>query len=214
MRNHLAALDVLAQLIPLKKKDPDFIATLEKVFPREITRLLELTERYLNLARPSKGEWGRVDWSGLVERVMDLMAPMFRAKGRTLKWTHPKGLVLPGAVCQLESLVLNLVRNALEASQSRGEVRVVTRRDVARRELIFEVWNNAKPIDAKDLKRLFEPFYTTKEKGTGLGLAICHWVVENHRGSIRAEAVGKKILFQVRLPLSEDSGKRRTSRVR
>lgn len=212
IRNHLAALDVMAQLVPKKKKDPDFIAALERIFPRETARLLELTESFLDMARRPKDHLGWVDWTELVERVLELMTPMFGAKGRTLRWVNPKGIGLRGDARQLECLVLNLVRNALEACKPKGLVLVRSRKDPARGLLVFEVWNEGNSIGPKALGSLFEPFHTTKKTGTGVGLAICRRVVENHLGSIRASVVRHGTLFEVQLPVGAADRARKKGR--
>jgi signal transduction histidine kinase len=214
IRNHLAALDVMAQLVSSKKKDPDFIATLERIFPRETARLLELTESFLDMARQPKDHLGWVDWTELVERALELMTPMFRAQGRTLRWVNPKGMNLRGDARQLESLILNLMRNALEACKPRGKVVVRSRKNPVQGLLVFEVWNEGNSIGPKALGSLFEPFHTTKRTGTGVGLAICRRVVENHVGSIRASVVRQGTLFEVRLPLGEGPKARKKVRGR
>ena len=65
----------------------------------------------------------------------------------------------------------------------------------------MEVRDTGSGICAEDLGRIFDPFYSTKEKGNGLGLAFAQQVVMEHRGSIRCESeVGRGTVFTVRLP--------------
>ena len=168
---------------------------------REAPPLLDLTESFMDMARRPKGPLAWVDWTQLVERVLELMTPMFRAKGRILRWVNPKGMGVRGDARQLECLVLNLVRNALEACKPGGKVVVRSRKDPAQGLLVFEVWNEGNSIDPRVLGSLFKPFHTTKRSGTGVGLAICRRVVENHGGALQASVVRHGTLFEVRLPL-------------
>ena len=62
-------------------------------------------------------------------------------------------------------------------------------------------------IPPDQLRRVFDPFYTTKREGTGIGLAICHGIVEQHQGTIHLEStVGRGTTAFVRLPLYEGEG--------
>jgi signal transduction histidine kinase len=89
---------------------------------------------------------------------------------------------------QLQQVVLNLVRNAIEAvAQTAGRdgaVRVSARRDEAQRAVIISVADNGPGIDADFADRLFGPLTTTKRGGLGLGLAISASIVESHGGRI------------------------------
>lgn len=103
---------------------------------------------------------------------------------------------------QIEQVLLNLYRNALDAmsslpaAQRRIEVRL--RRVDDRYEI--EVSDNGEGLGAAAAQRLFEPFFTTKKDGVGLGLAICKRVVEAHGGNIRAHAGGRGLAVAIHLP--------------
>jgi signal transduction histidine kinase len=102
----------------------------------------------------------------------------------------------------LEEVLLNLVKNALEALESGGRVRMTARRFGART-LELSVEDDGPGIPSYVLASVFKPFYTTKEKGTGIGLALCKKIVEAHGGEIRADrsALGGAG-FTIRLPVS------------
>lgn len=86
---------------------------------------------------------------------------------------------------QVEQVVLNLVRNAMEASLLTGAniVRVATR-VLDRQEVEFAVVDEGVGISEADMDRVFDPFFTTKEGGLGMGLAICRTIVEAHGGQL------------------------------
>jgi len=106
----------------------------------------------------------------------------------------------------LQQVLLNLLRNALDATEAVDEpsVRVRTARD-GDGWVVIEVADNGCGIDAKDMKRVFEPFFTTKPVGSGTGLGLdISWriVVNKHRGDLSVRSVPGDTRFQVRIPLT------------
>jgi signal transduction histidine kinase len=99
---------------------------------------------------------------------------------------------------RLRQVLLNLVRNALEAMKAGGQLELKTKLDGGDSAAI-EIIDSGPgfPEDAP----IFDAFYTTKESGTGLGLAIVHRIVEEHGGSVGFESRPGRTCFSVRLPL-------------
>jgi signal transduction histidine kinase len=106
---------------------------------------------------------------------------------------------------QLQQVVLNLVKNAIDAMSSvRPEARLL--RLATRLEgdsnLLLSVRDSGIGISPKDKERIFDAFFTTKPAGMGLGLAICRTIVENHGGKLRlAESDSRGSTFEVVMPI-------------
>jgi C4-dicarboxylate-specific signal transduction histidine kinase len=106
---------------------------------------------------------------------------------------------------QLQQIVLNLVKNAIEAmssvpSRSR-HVRVVTRLS-GNSTVLLSVQDSGHGITAEDQGRVFDPFFTTKPTGMGLGLAICRTVAQDHGGNLRlVETSSHGSIFEIELPI-------------
>jgi PAS domain S-box-containing protein len=102
----------------------------------------------------------------------------------------------------LEEALLNLVKNALEALESGGRVRMIARRSEGDA-LELSIEDDGPGIPGYVLPNVFKPFYTTKEKGTGIGLALCKKIVDAHGGEIRAgrSALGGAA-FTIRMPVA------------
>jgi signal transduction histidine kinase len=113
---------------------------------------------------------------------------------------------LPPVEClaaQLNQVFLNLVANAVDATGGTGRVTVRTR-DLGGEKVAVEIEDDGCGMDDATLKRIFEPFYTTKAvgSGTGLGLSISYGIVERHHGEIQVESeVGRGTCFRVILPV-------------
>ena len=102
----------------------------------------------------------------------------------------------------VEQLVLNLVSNARDAMPDGGTLGIAARREDGGLALV--VSDTGTGISAEDLRRIQEPFYTTKATGTGLGLAICRAIVVQMRGKLRIEStVGQGTTIHVLLPFPE-----------
>ena len=111
---------------------------------------------------------------------------------------------------EIEQVILNLLRNAAQAMSGgdlNGRAPVITLRLYKQAEMaVIEVADNGPGMNAKALKRVFEPFYTTKDvgSGTGLGLSVSYFIVtNNHGGTMEAHSgPGNGATFIVRLPLT------------
>jgi signal transduction histidine kinase len=115
------------------------------------------------------------------------------------------GLVLTGDRTQLQQVLLNLVRNAIDAVSHTPEptVRIIVR---ALPEAVeFRVWDNGPGLPEDIRERLFEPLRSSKREGLGLGLAICWAIVEAHGGRILVhESVPGSTEFRFTIPLQQD----------
>jgi len=108
-----------------------------------------------------------------------------------------------GDAGQLEQVFLNLLLNALQSMSGDGQIEVSVTRAAPWAQVL--VTDTGPGIPPDQLRRVFDPFYTTKKEGTGLGLAICHGIIEQHQGEIQLQSeVGKGTVVSIRLPLIED----------
>lgn len=166
----------------------------------EIRRLDHLLEDLLQYARPRELQRRQVDLAFLIERVTQLLASDADVRGVTITWAVPPGLTAMGDEDRLREVVINLVLNALDASDRGGEVRVRAK-TLGPVEVELSVEDDGAGVKPDQREQIFQPFFTTKAQGTGLGLAIVHAIVTQHRGSLRLETSPKGgAAFRVRLP--------------
>ncbi len=115
-----------------------------------------------------------------------------------------------GRICargsELNQVWTNLIDNAIDAMQGKGELRVRTAREIDR--LLVEIGDNGPGIPPEIREHIFEPFFTTKGvgKGTGLGLETAARIVRDHGGDIGVESVPGDTRFQIRLPFAQHPG--------
>jgi PAS domain S-box-containing protein len=166
-----------------------------------VRRLLDFSRRPAPQKQPE-------EVAPLVEAVLGFLAPSFNAKNVRVstELAQIAGMKVLADPNQLETLLLTLLSNALDAVSKGGEVRVRCRQ--AQGALEIEIADNGCGISGADLAHIFEPFFTTKPpgKGTGLGLAIARNIVAEHGGTIRLDgAPGKGATAVVQLPVWAES---------
>jgi two-component system, NtrC family, sensor kinase len=167
---------------------------------REVDRITEITEEYLRMAKPPQPQLQAEDLNQVLGNVLDFSREeLDRAKVtvvRRLAQQAPRALA---DEAQLRQVFLNLLRNSREAMSAGGQLVVESRVENGAVEVLFS--DSGRGIAAGDRERIFDPFFSTKERGTGLGLAVARQILQAHGGSIDCEsAPGQGTTFRIRLP--------------
>jgi signal transduction histidine kinase len=103
---------------------------------------------------------------------------------------------------QVHQVLINLLKNALEAMPDGGEITITSRVKGANAEISLSDTGEGMPPEVAG--KIFQPYFTTKDKGTGLGLAICQGIISEHGGTISVtSAPGQGTTFTIQLPLYE-----------
>jgi signal transduction histidine kinase len=150
----------------------------------EVDRLESLLSETLDYVRPVKLSDEPVNLADLIDQVIQQLEPVLDEKGLVLE--H-QGTDKPAMISidksQFHQVLLNLIKNAIEASSKGGLIKTELKSfdDV----VSFQISNGGKTMDEETLNRAFEPFYTTKPKGTGLGLGLVKRVVDEHGGNVQ-----------------------------
>ncbi|HET6412623.1 MAG TPA: ATP-binding protein [Anaeromyxobacter sp.] len=204
IRNPLNAIglntELLAEEIAALKEPPGEALQMVAAISREVDRLNGVTERYLRYVRPPRPAADRFDLSDLLGGLLDFLAPELSAAALSVRKDLSRGLPpIRGDEGRLRGAFLNLIRNAREATPGGGAITVLTRPFEGGVEA--QIGDTGGGIPPGDLTRIFEPFYSTKERGTGLGLAFTQQVVEEHGGTIQcASELGRGTVFTLRFP--------------
>jgi len=176
-----------------------------RLLRKEIARLNEILEDFLRFARGRKPDVRAADLRGLLDDVLDFLAPEMRNRRLDLWRQYSQSAVAADVDAGLlKQAVLNILLNAQQAMSDGGQiiVRVGREGDFARLDFI----DDGPGISTEDLQKVFNIYFSTKEKGTGLGLATTKRIVEQHNGTISLESEpGKGTDVVVRLPLSAES---------
>ena len=205
IRNPLTAARGLLQLIA-RKRDPEKVRGYVDLIMRELDRVNRLLNEFLLLGRPAELDPEPLDLQAFLQELRPLLEGEAVLSGVELQMNLepvPPVAADPG---QLTQVVLNLVRNAVEAAGQRGLVRLILRG--AGDNVTFSVHDNGPGLTPEVRERLFQPFFTTKERGTGLGLPVVQAIVHNHGGRISCAAAPEGgAAFVVELPALRMEGK-------
>ena len=170
--------------------------------PEEVDRLSQVVSNYLGIGKSRPGETEPVDVAAVLRDVATDLDGQARKRGVELAADVPDLPEVNGNRNELRQVFLNLVLNAIQAQPDGGRVLLAARVEKSRGEsVVVTVRDEGPGIDPKTAKRVFEPFYTTKEKGSGLGLFVVKRIVEEHRGRVKLDTKpGAGTTFEVRLP--------------
>jgi two-component system sensor kinase FixL len=176
----------------------------------EAERAGEIVRHMRNFVRNEGGRTVEVEVNFLVMEVVRLAAAEARQSGIELATRLDTGLpaVLADSI-QIQQVLLNLVRNAVEAMNLSGaeerRIEVATRSE-SEAFVEISVADTGPGLAAAELERVFKPFYTTKPDGIGIGLALARSIVEAHGGRLWATAnAGSGVTFHLTLPLAYES---------
>ncbi len=170
----------------------------------QVARVIEIISRLLDATRRVPGEPAGVDVNALVVDTAELVRPGLAGARLTLDVEVEPGLSpVLGQRDQLQQVILNLLTNAIDATPPDGRVEMTTRSRPDHDEVEIAIADAGPGISPEDRKRIYEPFFSTKEagRGTGLGLFITAEIVREHKGRIELDSeAARGSTFRVILP--------------
>ena len=169
--------------------EEDFRNDFSRVAIKEIERIDDLVGRLRGLAMPSQQSLVPVDLRIPLEETLTLLRGQLEQARISLDLEFDEDLpTIVGNFAQLKQLFLNLLVNAVEATEPAGRLSIRIRNHSTRdsRSVTVEVIDSGPGIPDDLLSKVFEPFVTTKPQGSGLGLSICRGITDVHRATIRA----------------------------
>jgi signal transduction histidine kinase len=165
---------------------------------KEIERLTALLNDFLAFARPPELHAQPHDVATILRQVVDLEGLAAERRGVTLELGEAAPLVAEIDAPKLHQVVLNLVRNAVEAVPPGGRVTLSLAPEETR--FVIRVEDDGPGIPEPIRTRIYEPFFSTKEGGTGLGMSIVHSLVSLHGGAIELASGPAGTRFDVAIP--------------
>ncbi|MEK0317365.1 two-component system sensor histidine kinase NtrB [Cohnella sp. 56] len=176
-----------------------------RIILSEIDRANEIIYEFLNSSKPSAPMTQTVLVGLLLKETILLTESEAHMRGVELYCeVFDPYLMISIDVKQIKQVILNIVKNGLDAVADVGDKRRPMIRLSARKErqyAVISISDNGRGMDRTTLSRLFDPFFTTKSDGTGLGLSVSYRIIRNHGGSIQVDSVlGEGTEFMIYLP--------------
>src|SRR5438093_3217430 len=185
IKNPLVSIKTFAQLLPRRRTDERFIENFGRTVTHEIARMERLLDRLRTLSRPGGRPHLPIDLRAPIDDAIEAMRPAFIEKNVVLSAaTGQSPCVILGDHSELEQLFLNLLMNAHEACPAGGMTRVELATTAGR--VIVAVVDTGPGVPAELLERVFDPFFSTKERGSGLRRGSCASIAQTHAGRLLA----------------------------
>lgn len=180
-----------------------------RIILSEIDRANDIIYEFLNSSKPSVPMKQKLSVSSLLKETILLTESEAHMKGCELQYEiFDASMFVAIDVKQIKQVLLNIVKNAMDAILEAGDRRKGLIAISARREGRFaaiRIRDNGKGMDRTTMSRLFDPFFTTKEDGTGLGLSVSYRIIRNHGGTIQVDShLNEGTEFTIYLPVAEE----------
>ena len=201
LRNPLAGLKINTQILSRKKDLPEMEKKLLSSTQEGIEKIQKIVDDMLHFARPKASHFKEEEMNEVVERSLAILQT--KLKKGNISFIFEQGKGLPKVridIHQIQQVLINLMLNALQAMEKGGTLTVRTFLKDGDG-VAIEVRDTGIGIPRSHLKKIFNPFFTTKSEGTGLGLSISAKILENHGATIDVVSEeGKGSTFTILFP--------------
>ncbi|WP_138494124.1 ATP-binding protein [Paenibacillus pinistramenti] len=205
IRNPLTAIRGFIQLLRphLMQLGKDEYA---RIILMEIDRTNDIIHEFLDSSKPSAPEKAVLRVSSLLRQTVLLTESEALMKDCEISLqSEADEMLISIDAKQIKQVLLNLIKNGMDAieeiSGRKGEIHIQAKSEG--RNAVISISDNGSGMEQARIKRLSDPFFTTKEKGTGLGLSESYRIIKDHGGSINVESsIGIGTTFKISLPLA------------
>lgn len=207
VRNPLTAITGYLQLLAVDFDSDDPRNEFTRIISKEIDRLNHLIDQLLYFSRPLPPRFLPVDLHNVVEETLLLINNPSIRKKVAIETEYADGLPpVKLDSFQFKQVLINIILNGIQAIKNTGTIRIQTSYIPHSSHVCIRIMDTGCGIPPENIPRLFDPFYTTKEKGTGLGLAVADKIMEIHQGYIEVDSkVGEGTCFSLYLPVKQEA---------
>ncbi|BBO77371.1 PAS domain-containing sensor histidine kinase [Desulfosarcina widdelii] len=201
IRNPLSSIKGIASYFKNKFDEDSGDKEMAGVMIEEVDRMNRVISELLEFARPTDLNLKRSDVNSLIEHSVRLIEKEAHTKDISIKlYLTKQPLTTEIDSDRFSQCLLNLYLNALQAMEKGGQLSI--KNSLSDDSLIvIEIGDTGSGIEAQNMHKIFDPYYTTKTKGTGLGLAIVHKIIEAHNGSVKVRsAPDQGTTFTISIP--------------
>lgn len=205
IRNPLNAISIATQRLKnefIPNEDKEEYLNFTQTILKEIKRLDQTINQFLSLAKAQKLNLVTTEINSFLSEVISLMQIEAKEKGIRIEKEIESMSEIRIDREEMKKALVNIILNGIQAMPSGGEINILSKLDSYGKEIIIKIKDSGPGIPEENLPKIFQPYFTTKDKGTGLGLAIAYRIITDHKGKIEVESkVGKGTVFLIRLPV-------------
>ncbi|WP_079509336.1 PAS domain S-box protein [Mesobacillus jeotgali] len=199
IRNPLTSMKGYAEFLQLDETDPQRQEFIEIILD-EIDRVNNIVEEFMVLAKPKAVELEEKNIIPIVQNVVAMLKFEARKRNVKLEFEAPDEIIqIECDENRLKQVFLNFIKNGIEAMPDGGDLKVKT--EIQDGNVLISIKDTGVGIPPETLKKIGEPFYTTKKNGNGLGLMVSFKIIESHNGKVYIESEQNKgTTFKIMLP--------------
>jgi len=193
------AAEILSKAIPEQDQNREFV----QIQLDEIKRLNQVVENYLSLSGPELKAFSAYNLVDIIISIRDLIQLSARQHHVDLVFNaHDKdGLWIYGDLIRLRQAFLNIALNGIHAMPEGGTLKFIVEPFPDDQKVRITVRDTGKGIPQSIREKIFDPFFSTREKGSGLGLTIARRIIEDHQGQITFESNEQGTAFFIGFPM-------------
>lgn len=199
IKNPLGIIQSTAELLGGMPEADEAQKRLSGVIKEESIRLNSIVTEFLDFARPQVINLKECRLEEIIRKNLSFLAPEFDKKGIVVNDDlNGRSLGFQADQELLYRALLNIFLNAMQSMSNSGSITVKVEED--KDNYRIEIEDTGRGISQQNMKKIFNPFFTTKERGSGLGLPIVKKIIEGHKGTIgirSVEGVGTKVIVQL-----------------
>lgn len=204
VRNPLTTIKGFVQLLRKYEIDQnmdiktDYLGIIDK----EIDRMNDLLKDFLQFAKPVRPKLTLNNINNTIKDINVLLEAQCLSQNAQIELVLDQDM--PNIFCdydQIKQVILNIVLNSIDAMEQSEQriIKIMTKHDQTY--IYFSIGDTGTGMTEEQTRKIFDPFYTTKEDGTGLGLSVCYSIIENHQGRISVVSnLNKGTVFEIVLP--------------
>ena len=203
IKNPLQVISGRAQIALMEGPKMESVKEGLEIILEQCNRMNDLIQRFLYFSKPAKGDFKEIDINESLEYVLHLIEHPYSLRNINIKKeyaTSPPKLKIDEK--RMHEVFLNLVNNSADAMPPEGGT-ITVHTQVEGDNIRVDIKDTGSGMPEEDLKKIFDSFFTTKEKGTGLGVPLCYNIIKAHHGDLKFESeVGKGTTATIYLPIN------------
>ncbi|MEK6679953.1 MAG: ATP-binding protein [Nitrospirota bacterium] len=206
--NKISGLDMFSELLIQEIPNDDKRKAYADELKEGINELMAFLKRFKEVYRNIKILPSQININSVINKILKRNAGLIKGKGILIENKHGAIPVIEGDETYLESALLNIILNAIEAMDNGGKLTISTAQIASPAEsavVEINISDTGGGISQEDIEKVFIPCYTTKASGSGLGLTITQKIIEAHNGTIKVNSkINEGTTFTLQLPLKQE----------
>lgn len=203
LRNSIAAILGFSKLLKKLLPYDDKAGSIAQSIISESLATEEMLSRFLTFAKPLDVQPSRIEIKQIIYDSLKTSVEMYQDKQISVSIDDQSGgIAINADPILLKNALTNLMINACQAMDNTGALNIELIYEPHAKQVKIAISDTGKGISEENLQKIFNPFFTTREKGTGLGLALVRKIITGHLGTIEVESIEKKgTTFTITMPV-------------